>query len=196
MKGASEQNRLAASSKFKVPTALVSKSSNGMVGARSCDGGAAQWTIAPALIVDTRARTPGLLRMSSSWCWKLRRLRSNRRWFQRVSPSGPKNAERLLSDLNTIEWSDSLKEMQRNWIGRSEGAEVDFQIVGSPHKIQVFTTRPDTLFCATYMVLSPEHKLVSLITTQEQKKPVEEYRVFAAGKSDLERTELAKEKTG
>src|SRR5262249_2304456 len=105
-------------------------------------------------------------------------------------------AERLLTDLDTIDWTDSLKEMQRNWIGRSEGAEVDFQISNSPEKIRVFTTRPDTLFGATYMVLSPEHKLVPQITTPEQKKAVEDYKAFAAGKSDLERTELAKEKTG
>ena len=98
------------------------------------------------------------------------------------------------SDL--IDWSDSLKEMQRNWIGRSEGAEVEFRIQNSEFRITVFTTRPDTLFGATYMVLSPEHKLVPQITTPEQKQAVAEYQAFAAGKSDLERTELAKEKTG
>ena len=86
--------------------------------------------------------------------------------------------------------------MQRNWIGRSEGAEVDFQIDGSSDKIRVFTTRPDTLFGATYMVLSPEHKLVPQITTAAQKQAVADYQAFAAGKSDLERTELAKEKSG
>jgi leucyl-tRNA synthetase len=105
-------------------------------------------------------------------------------------------AEKLLADLDTIDWSDSLKEMQRNWIGRSEGAEVEFRVQGSEFKITVFTTRPDTLFGATYMVLSPEHKLVSEITTAEQKQAVEDYKKFAAGKSDLERTELAKEKSG
>ncbi len=105
-------------------------------------------------------------------------------------------AERLLADLDIIDWSDSLKEMQRNWIGRSEGARVDFQIEGSKEKVRVFTTRPDTLFGATYVVLSPEHKLVPHVTTAEQKKAVEDYKTFAAGKSDLERTELAKEKTG
>jgi leucyl-tRNA synthetase len=81
-------------------------------------------------------------------------------WMLRITAL----AGRLLEDLDTIEWSDSLKEMQRNWIGRSEGAEVDFQIAGSSEKIRVFTTRPDTLFGATYMVLSPEHKLVDQIT--------------------------------
>ena len=110
-------------------------------------------------------------------------------------------SEKLLADLDTIDWSDSLKQMQRNWIGRSEGAEVDFQIADcrlpiADSKIRVFTTRPDTLFGATYMVLSPEHKLVDQITTPEQKQAVEDYKKFAAGKSDLERTELAKEKTG
>jgi leucyl-tRNA synthetase len=115
-----------------------------------------------------------------------------RQWMLRITAY----AEKLLADLDTIDWSDSLKEMQRNWIGRSEGAEVDFQIAGSGEKIRVFTTRPDTLFGATYMVLSPEHKLVPQLTTAEQKKAVEDYKAFAAGKSDLERTELAKEKSG
>ena len=115
-----------------------------------------------------------------------------RQWMLRITAY----AEKLLADLNTIDWSDSLKEMQRNWIGRSEGAEVDFQIADSSEKIRVFTTRPDTLFGATYMVLSPEHRLVPQITTTGQKQAVEDYKAFAAGKSDLERTELAKEKSG
>ncbi|HEX5219289.1 MAG TPA: class I tRNA ligase family protein [Verrucomicrobiae bacterium] len=118
-------------------------------------------------------------------------------WMLRITAY----AEKLLTDLDTIDWSDSLKEMQRNWIGRSEGAEVDFAIADcqlpiADSKIRVFTTRPDTLFGATYMVLSPEHKLVPQITTAEQKKAVEDYQAYAASKSDLERTELAKEKTG
>ena len=115
-----------------------------------------------------------------------------RQWMLRITAY----AEKLLADLDSIDWSDSLKEMQRNWIGRSEGAEVDFQIAGSAGTIRVFTTRPDTLFGATYMVLSPEHRLVPEITTPEQNAAVEAYKNFAAGKSDLERTELAKEKTG
>ncbi|MEK7781674.1 MAG: class I tRNA ligase family protein [Verrucomicrobiota bacterium] len=115
-----------------------------------------------------------------------------RQWMLRITAY----AEKLLADLDTIDWSDSLKEMQRNWIGRSEGAEVDFQVAGSGEKIRVFTTRPDTLFGATYMVLSPEHKLVPQLTTAAQKKAIEDYKAFAAGKSDLERTELAKEKSG
>src|SRR5438105_3069022 len=115
-----------------------------------------------------------------------------RQWMLRITAY----AEKLLADLDTIDWSDSLKEMQRNWIGKSEGAEVDFQLDGHPSKLRVFTTRPDTLFGATYMVLSPEHKFVSGITTPEQREAVKQYQQFSAGKSDLERTELAKEKTG
>ena len=118
--------------------------------------------------------------------------RPMRQWMLRITAY----AERLLQDLETIEWSDSLKEMQRNWIGRSEGAEVDFQIADSTEKIRVFTTRPDTLFGATYMVLAPEHRLVDEITTEEQLAAVQNYREHTARKSDLERTELAKEKTG
>lgn len=115
-----------------------------------------------------------------------------RQWMLRITAY----AERLLNDLDTINWSDSLKEMQRNWIGRSEGAEVTFAVDGSHEKITVFTTRPDTLFGATYMVLSPEHILVSRITPQSHQADVRKYREFASTKSDLERTELAKEKTG
>jgi len=120
-----------------------------------------------------------------------------RQWMLRITSY----AEKLLADLDTIDWSDSLKEMQRNWIGRSEGAEVDFQIAdcGLPitdSKIRVFTTRPDTLFGATYLVLAPEHRLVDAIVTEEQMTAVEHYRAHTARKSDLERTELAKEKSG
>jgi leucyl-tRNA synthetase len=115
-----------------------------------------------------------------------------RQWMLRITVY----AERLLQDLDTIDWTDSLKEMQRNWIGRSEGAEVEFRIPNSDLRIIVFTTRPDTLFGATYMVLAPEHKLVDALTTPQQLPAVQEYRVFAASKSDLERTELAKDKTG
>jgi leucyl-tRNA synthetase len=115
-----------------------------------------------------------------------------RQWMLRITAY----AEKLIADLDTIEWTDSLKEMQRNWIGRSEGAEVDFQIAGSAEKIRVFTTRPDTLFGATYMVLSPEHKLVDQITTPEQRDAIAKFKTEVAKKSDLERTELAKDKTG
>ena len=115
-----------------------------------------------------------------------------RQWMLRITAY----AEKLLADLETIDWTDSLKEMQRNWIGRSEGATVQFKTEDSKFLLSVFTTRPDTLFGATYMVLSPEHLLVPRITTPEQKQAVENYKAFAAGKSDLERTELAKEKSG
>ncbi|QAA24064.1 leucine--tRNA ligase [Sporolactobacillus terrae] len=106
-------------------------------------------------------------------------------------------ADRLLSDLEDLDWPESIKEMQRNWIGRSEGAEVQFQIDGhGDEKVTVFTTRPDTLFGATYMVLAPEHKLVDKIVTPEQKESIDRYRAEVAAKSDLERTDLAKTKTG
>jgi leucyl-tRNA synthetase len=118
--------------------------------------------------------------------------RPMRQWMLRITTY----AERLLQDLETIEWSDSLKEMQRNWIGRSEGAEVEFQVQGSPDRITVFTTRPDTLYGATYMVLAPEHPLVGRITTPAQSGAVRQYVAEVSKKSDLERTELAKEKTG
>jgi leucyl-tRNA synthetase len=117
-----------------------------------------------------------------------------RQWMLRITAY----AEKLLADLDTIDWSDSLKEMQRNWIGRSEGAEVVFEVLGGgpQHRIKVFTTRPDTLFGATYLVLSPEHNLVGPITTPVEREAVDAYKADVAKKSDLERTELAKEKTG
>ncbi|MBU9721050.1 MULTISPECIES: leucine--tRNA ligase [Bacillaceae] len=105
-------------------------------------------------------------------------------------------ADRLLEDLEELDWPESIKDMQRNWIGRSEGADVTFTIAGTEHSITVFTTRPDTLFGATYLVLAPEHKLVSSIVSEEQRAAVEAYQNKVATKSDLERTELSKEKTG
>ncbi len=105
-------------------------------------------------------------------------------------------AERLLKDLELVDWPESIKEMQRNWIGRSEGAEIDFPVEGSDEKIKVFTTRPDTIFGATYMVLAPEHALVGKITTSVQLEAVNAYKETSSRKSDLERTELAKVKTG
>ncbi len=105
-------------------------------------------------------------------------------------------ADRLLEDLDLVDWPESTKEMQRNWIGRSEGAEVVFPVVGLNETITVFTTRPDTLFGATYMVLAPEHPLVEKITTDEYRQQVKAYQKQAAQKSDLERTELQKDKTG
>jgi leucyl-tRNA synthetase len=115
-----------------------------------------------------------------------------RQWLLRITAY----AERLIDDLSLVDWSDSIKKMQYDWIGRSEGAEVDFQLADGTAKIRVFTTRPDTLFGATYMVLAPEHALVAQITTAEQRAAVEAYRAAAARKSDMERTELAKKKTG
>ncbi len=115
-----------------------------------------------------------------------------RQWMLKITAY----AERLLEDLDLVEWPESIKEMQRNWIGRSIGAEVDFPVQGHSANIRVFTTRPDTLFGATYMVLAPEHPLVELITTPEQRPAVQAYQEAAARKSDMDRTELAKEKTG
>ncbi|MED4754142.1 leucine--tRNA ligase [Brevibacillus choshinensis] len=105
-------------------------------------------------------------------------------------------AERLLDDLEDLDWPESIKEMQRNWIGRSEGAEVTFGIEGHDESFTVFTTRPDTLYGATYAVLAPEHKLVDQITVPAQREAVDAYLEQAKRKSDLERTDLAKEKTG
>jgi leucyl-tRNA synthetase len=105
-------------------------------------------------------------------------------------------AERLLADLEELDWPESIKEMQRNWIGKSEGAEVDFQIDGRDAKIRVVTTRPHTLFGATYMVLAPEQPFVEKIVTREQSEAVRKYVDEAGRKSDLARTDLAKEKTG
>jgi leucyl-tRNA synthetase len=115
-----------------------------------------------------------------------------RQWMLKITAY----AERLLRDLDDLEWSDSLKEMQRNWIGRSEGAEVDFRVDAHDAVIRVFTTRPDTLWGATYMVLAPEHPLVPVITTSGQQDEVRRYLDASRLKSDLERTELAKDKTG
>ena len=115
-----------------------------------------------------------------------------RQWILKITAY----AERLLSDLDGLDWPEPVKLMQRNGIGRSEGANVTFKIDGYSDALEIYTTRPDTLFGATYMVLSPEHPLVEKITTHEQKKAVTAYIETAARKSDLERTDLAKEKTG
>jgi leucyl-tRNA synthetase len=113
-----------------------------------------------------------------------------RQWVLRITAY----ADRLLKDLEQVDWPESIKTMQREWIGRSEGAEVDFKL--STSTIRVFTTRPDTLFGATYMVLAPEHPLVDQITAPHQSDAVAAYKSAAAKKSDMERTELAKTKTG
>jgi len=105
-------------------------------------------------------------------------------------------ADRLIEDLETVNYLDKIKTQQINWIGRSYGAEVDFKVKGANDSIRVFTTRPDTLFGATFLVLSPEHELVNKIITSEQEKEVLKYQDEAKHKSDLERTELQKEKSG
>ncbi|MCX5634114.1 MAG: leucine--tRNA ligase [Phycisphaerae bacterium] len=115
-----------------------------------------------------------------------------RQWMLRIT----KYADRLLEDLKFVDWPESIKKLQTDWIGKSIGAEVDFKVDGFDEIITVFTTRPDTLFGATYMVLAPEHPLVDEIATDGQKKSVEEYKKQAQSKSDLDRTDLAKEKTG
>ncbi|MDG4972004.1 leucine--tRNA ligase [Lactococcus lactis] len=115
-----------------------------------------------------------------------------RQWMLKITAY----AERLLEDLEEVDWPESIKEMQRNWIGKSVGADVTFEVAGTDKAFEVFTTRPDTLFGATYAVLAPEHDLVDAITTAEQKEAVAEYRRKASLKSDLARTDLSKEKTG
>ncbi len=115
-----------------------------------------------------------------------------RQWMLRIT----KYAERLLDDLKEVDWSESIKKLQMDWIGRSVGAEVCFTLDGHDDSIWVFTTRPDTLFGATYMVMAPEHPLVDPITVDGQKQAVKEYCEAAARKSDLDRTDLAKDKTG
>ena len=115
-----------------------------------------------------------------------------RQWMLKITAY----AERLLNDLDELDWPESTKEMQRNWIGKSEGAEIAFPVDGMDEQIVVFTTRPDTIFGATYMVLAPEHPLVDKITSAEYREAVQKYRKEASRKSDLERTELQKKKTG
>ncbi|MEC6453921.1 leucine--tRNA ligase [Staphylococcus aureus] len=105
-------------------------------------------------------------------------------------------ADQLLADLDDLDWPESLKDMQRNWIGRSEGAKVSFDVDNSEGKVEVFTTRPDTIYGASFLVLSPEHALVDSITTDEYKDQVKAYQTEASKKSDLERTDLAKDKSG
>jgi leucyl-tRNA synthetase len=119
--------------------------------------------------------------------------RPMRQWMLRITAY----AERLLNELEGLDWPEGIKLLQRNWIGKSEGALIKFQISDSKSQIiEIFTTRPDTLYGATYVVLAPEHSLVDLIVTEEQWPAVREYRERTARKSDLERTDLAKEKTG
>jgi len=118
--------------------------------------------------------------------------RPMRQWMLRITAY----AERLLDELDELDWPEGIKLLQRNWIGRSEGAEIDFKIDKSDQEIRVFTTRPDTLYGGTFLVLAPEHSLVDLIVTEEQWPVVREYRERTARKSELERADLSKEKTG
>ncbi len=121
--------------------------------------------------------------------------RPMRQWMLRITTY----AERLIDELEELDWPHGIKLLQQNWIGKSEGAEIDFVVAGTAdpgHRIRVFTTRPDTLYGATYMVLAPEHSLVDQIVTEEQWPAVREYRERTARKSDLERAELSKEKSG
>ena len=177
----------------------------------TCDPKFYKWTqwIFKKLLEEGLAK---LIDMPVNWCEELGTVLANDEVIDGKSERGgfpvvrknmkqwvldiPAYAERLLSGLDTIDWPDSTKEIQRNWIGKSVGAHVTFKVNNSEDSFVVFTTRSDTLFGATYCVLSPEHALVSKITTEEQKEQVEAYVKAAAAKSDLERTELNKDKTG
>jgi len=125
-------------------------------------------------------------------CGNVVEKKNLKQWMLRI----PLYAERLLKGIDGLNWPEGIKEMQRNWIGRSTGAEVDFKIEGLNANLTVFTTRPDTLFGATYMVIAPEHQLTWKITTDEYKEKVNEYIKLSSLKSDLDRTDLSKEKTG
>ena len=177
----------------------------------TCDPNFYKWTqwIFKQLYNDGLAK---LVEMPVNWCEGLGCVLSNDEVINGKSERGgfpvvrknmkqwvmdiPKYAEILLSGLDEIDWPESTKEIQRNWIGKSVGAEVKFKVANTDKEFTVFTTRADTLFGATYCVLSPEHALVDEITMSEQKDAVKEYKAQAAAKSDLERTELNKEKTG
>ncbi|MBN2590851.1 MAG: leucine--tRNA ligase [Sedimentisphaerales bacterium] len=115
-----------------------------------------------------------------------------RQWMLRIT----EYAERLIDDLSEVDWADSIKKLQHDWIGKSIGANVDFKVDGCDETIRVFTTRPDTLFGATYMVMAPEHRLVDILTSPDKKEAVQKYREEAVRKSDLDRTDLSKGKTG
>ncbi len=178
----------------------------------TCDPNYYKWTqwIFKKLYQDGLAK---LIDMPVNWCEELGTVLANDEVIDGKSERGgfpvvrknmkqwvldiPSYAEVLLDGLEDIDWPESTKEIQKNWIGKSTGAEVDFKVDGFDDiKFTVFTTRPDTLFGATYCVFAPEHELVDIITTSLQRKEVEDYKAKAASKSDLERTELNKEKTG
>ena len=177
----------------------------------TCDPNYYKWTqwIFKQLFNDGLAK---LVDMPVNWCEELGTVLANDEVINGKSERGgfpvvrknmkqwvldiPAYAECLLEGLDNLDWPESTKEIQRNWIGKSEGAEVKFKVADSNNEFTVFTTRPDTLFGATYCVLAPELELVDKITTPEQKLAVDEYKKLAASKSDLERTELNKDKTG
>ena len=128
-------------------------------------------------------------------CWRCGNevvKKSLKQWFFKITDY----ADRLIDDLENLDWNESIKSMQRNWIGKSQGAEIDFAVVDSPEVIKVFTTRPDTLFGATFMVLAPEHPLVPAITAQNQNQVVSDYIKATQAKSDIERQDTDREKTG
>jgi len=177
----------------------------------TCDPKYYKWTqwIFKQLYQDGLARQ---VDMPVNWCEELGTVLANDEIIDGKSERGgfpvvrknmkqwvmdiPAYAERLLEGLDTIDWPESTKEMQRNWIGKSVGAHVTFKVKGTDETFIVFTTRCDTLFGATYCVLSPEHVLVDKITTPEQKEAIDAYKAICSTKSELERTELNKEKTG
>ena len=177
----------------------------------TCDPKYYKWTqwIFKQLYQDGLARQ---VDMPVNWCEELGTVLANDEIIDGKSERGgfpvvrknmkqcvmdiPAYAERLLEGLDTIDWPESTKEMQRNWIGKSVGAHVTFKVKGIDETFVVFTTRCDTLFGATYCVLSPEHVLVDKITTPSQKEAIEAYKALCSTKSELERTELNKEKTG
>lgn len=177
----------------------------------TCDPNFYKWTqwIFKQLYKEGLAK---LIEMPVNWCEGLGCVLSNDEVINGKSERGgfpvvrknmkqwvmdiPKYAEILLDGLDDIDWPESTKEIQRNWIGKSVGAEVIFKVSDSDYTFTVFTTRPDTLFGATYCVLAPEHELVSKITTPEHMEEVNNYITLAASKSDLERTDLIKEKSG
>ena len=178
----------------------------------TCDPNYYKWTqwIFKQLYNDGLAK---LIEMPVNWCEGLGCVLSNDEVIDGKSERGgfpvvrknmkqwvldiPQYADILLNGLEDIDWPDSTKEIQRNWIGKSEGAEVTFKVANSDNlEFTVFTTRPDTLFGATYCVLAPELDLVDKITTPDKKQEIEDYKKLAASKSDLERTELSKDKTG
>lgn len=177
----------------------------------TCDPSYYKWTqwIFKQLYKDGLAK---FIDMPVNWCEELGTVLANDEIIDGKSERGgfpvvrknmkqwvldiPKYAEILLAGLDNIDWPESTKEIQRNWIGKSVGAHVKFKVANHDLEFTVFTTRADTLFGATYCVLAPEHEFINIITTAEQKNAVEEYKKVCSAKSDLERTELNKDKTG